>query len=167
MTRRHLPGAALIACPGCYSTAAILALAPAVRSGLVRPDAVVDAASGVSGAGRSVSLTMHFAEAAEDFKAYAVEGHRHLPEMTQALGAQLTAVEAERARLAAVLATMADGVIMVDGDGRIALINTAATHVSATNALDSFGHSVYSSVQQEDVEVKTILCKVNARFLGT
>jgi len=81
-----LSGQHLVACPGCYSTAAILALYPAVTSGLARADYIVDAASGISGAGRSLGLGYHFAEAAEDFKAYAVEGHRHLPEIEQALG---------------------------------------------------------------------------------
>ncbi|MDP9325174.1 MAG: N-acetyl-gamma-glutamyl-phosphate reductase [Candidatus Dormibacteraeota bacterium] len=81
--RGALPGARLVACPGCYSTAAILALTPAVRGGLGKPDYVVDAASGVSGAGRSLGLNLHFAEAAENFNAYSVEGHRHLAEMTQ------------------------------------------------------------------------------------
>jgi N-acetyl-gamma-glutamyl-phosphate reductase len=81
-----LLGQHLVACPGCYSTAAILALYPAVTSGLCRADYIVDAASGISGAGRSLGLGYHFAEAAEDFKAYAVEGHRHLPEIEQALG---------------------------------------------------------------------------------
>jgi len=80
-----LEGAHLVACPGCYSTAAILALYPAVTSGLARPDFIVDAASGVSGAGRSLGLDYHFAEASEDFKAYGVGGHRHQPEMEQAL----------------------------------------------------------------------------------
>jgi N-acetyl-gamma-glutamyl-phosphate reductase len=81
-----LPGAGLISCPGCYATAAILALRPAVASGLARPDFVVDAASGVSGAGRSLSLGTHFSEVDEDFRAYSVGGHRHLPEILQALG---------------------------------------------------------------------------------
>ena len=79
-----LGGAGLVACPGCYSTAAILALTPAVRSGLARPDYIVDAASGISGAGRSLGLGLHFAEAAESFSAYGVTGHRHLPEIEQA-----------------------------------------------------------------------------------
>ena len=84
---RELPGAALIAVPGCYSTAAILALAPAVASGLVGSDIIVDAKSGVSGAGRSPSLGVHFGEANESLGAYAIEGHRHLPEVTQELSA--------------------------------------------------------------------------------
>ena len=81
----RLRGAKLLACPGCYSTAAILALHPAAGSGLVAADFIVDAASGVSGAGRSLALGYHFAEAAEDFKAYGVSGHRHQAEMFQAL----------------------------------------------------------------------------------
>ena len=80
-----LRGAHLLACPGCYSTAAILALHPSAMSGLVRPDFIVDAASGISGAGRSLALPNHFAEAAEDFRAYGVAGHRHQAEMFQAL----------------------------------------------------------------------------------
>jgi N-acetyl-gamma-glutamyl-phosphate reductase len=84
---RELPGAALVAVPGCYSTASILALAPAVASGLVGSDIVVDAKSGVSGAGRSPSLGVHFSEANESLGAYAIEGHRHLPEVTQELSA--------------------------------------------------------------------------------
>ena len=81
----RIRGARLLACPGCYSTAAILALHPAATSGLVQADFIVDAASGISGAGRSLSLPNHFAEAAEDFRAYGVTGHRHQAEMLQAL----------------------------------------------------------------------------------
>ena len=81
----QLRGAKLLACPGCYSTAAILALHPAANGRGVRPDYIVDAASGISGAGRSLAVGYHFAEAAEDFKAYGVAGHRHQAEMFQAL----------------------------------------------------------------------------------
>jgi N-acetyl-gamma-glutamyl-phosphate reductase len=84
---RELVGAELIAVPGCYSTAAILALAPAVASGLVGSDIIVDAKSGVSGSGRSPSINVHFSEVNESLGAYAIEGHRHLPEMTQELSA--------------------------------------------------------------------------------
>jgi N-acetyl-gamma-glutamyl-phosphate reductase len=84
---RELAGAELIAVPGCYSTAAILALAPAVASGLVGSDIVVDAKSGVSGSGRSPSMGVHFSEVNESLGAYAIEGHRHLPEVNQELSA--------------------------------------------------------------------------------
>jgi N-acetyl-gamma-glutamyl-phosphate reductase len=83
----ELPGAELVAVPGCYSTAAILALAPAVSAGLVGSDIIVDAKSGVSGAGRSPGMGVHFSEVDESLGAYAIAGHRHLPELTQELGA--------------------------------------------------------------------------------
>ena len=78
-------GARLLALPGCYPTAAILAVAPALRAGLVDPAVVVDAKSGVSGAGRSPTRGTHFVEVDESVQAYAVEGHRHLPEIEQEL----------------------------------------------------------------------------------
>lgn len=86
----HLPGASLVAAPGCYPTAAALALAPLVRAGLVQStDIVVDAASGVSGAGRKLAPGTHFNAADEDFSAYGLLTHRHTPEIEQAIGAQV------------------------------------------------------------------------------
>ena len=82
----ELKTAELVAVPGCYSTASILALAPAVAAGLVGSDIVVDAKSGVSGAGRSLGMGVHFSEVNESLGAYAIAGHRHLPEVTQELG---------------------------------------------------------------------------------
>ena len=85
--------AQLVAVPGCFSTAAILALAPAESSGLIASDVVVDAKSGVSGAGRSPGLGVHFSEVNESLHAYGVEGHRHLAEILQELnGAAVTFV---------------------------------------------------------------------------
>jgi len=84
--RDKISTARLVANPGCYPTAAILALAPAIKQGLVGPDIIIDSKSGIYGAGRTVSLNTHFAEANEDVTAYALEGHRHLPEITQELG---------------------------------------------------------------------------------
>ena len=81
----ELKNAELIAVPGCYSTASILALAPAVSAGLVGSDVVIDAKSGVSGAGRSPGLGVHFSEVNETLGAYAIEGHRHLAEIVQEL----------------------------------------------------------------------------------
>ncbi|MCJ7763935.1 MAG: N-acetyl-gamma-glutamyl-phosphate reductase [Dehalococcoidales bacterium] len=83
--RRQITSARLVANPGCYSTGAILALAPSVEQGLVGNHAIIDSKSGISGAGRTVSLSTHFAETNEDVAAYALEGHRHLPEITQEL----------------------------------------------------------------------------------
>ncbi len=85
--RSEIASARLVANSGCYSTAAILALAPAVRAGIVEPGIVVDAKSGVSGAGRGTSLATHFSEINESVKAYSVAGHRHLPEVVNELAA--------------------------------------------------------------------------------
>ena len=78
----------LVACAGCYPTATSLAAAPAVRAGLVRPDAVVvvDAISGVTGAGKKASARTHFCFADENLEAYGVATHRHTPEIEQILG---------------------------------------------------------------------------------
>ena len=81
----EIAGAQLVANPGCYPTSAILELAPAVRHNLIEPDIVVDSKSGVSGAGRGLSMTTHYSEVNENVMAYSVEGHRHLPEISQEL----------------------------------------------------------------------------------
>jgi N-acetyl-gamma-glutamyl-phosphate reductase len=88
--RGDLGGATLIASAGCYPTAAGLALAPLLRAGLIEANGIiVDAASGVSGAGRSPRDTLHFGTVDEDFVAYGLLTHRHTPEMEQILGAQV------------------------------------------------------------------------------
>ncbi|GAI02788.1 unnamed protein product, partial [marine sediment metagenome] len=84
--RSQVTSAQLVANPGCYPTGAILALAPAVKEDLIEPDIIIDSKSGVSGAGRTPSLRAHYSEANEDVTAYALEGHRHLPEIIQELG---------------------------------------------------------------------------------
>ena len=88
VARPVLPDAAVVANPGCYPTAALLTLLPFARAGLLdttRP-IIVDAASGVSGAGRSAKRELLFAEVAEDFRAYGVGNvHRHFAEITQHL----------------------------------------------------------------------------------
>ena len=96
--RESVKGANLIANPGCYAEAAILALAPAVREGLIVDDVVVDAKSGISGAGRGGQATNpmdHFAEANENVVAYGLDGHGHQPEIAQEL-AELRASENAR-----------------------------------------------------------------------
>jgi N-acetyl-gamma-glutamyl-phosphate reductase len=82
----EVKGAQLVANPGCFPTSAILALAPALQQGLIQPDIVIDSKSGISGAGRGMSLSTHYSEVNENTMAYSVEGHRHLPEITQELG---------------------------------------------------------------------------------
>ena len=80
--RDEIRGADLVAAPGCYSTAALLALWP-LREHI--DDAVVDAKSGVSGAGREATQTTHFVSVTENVQAYKVEGHRHAAELEQEL----------------------------------------------------------------------------------
>lgn len=88
--RAELVGARLIATPGCYVTAATLALAPLLDAGRVDPHGiVVDAASGVSGAGRSPTPTNAFCTVDENFTAYGLLDHRHTPEIEQNLGAEV------------------------------------------------------------------------------
>ena len=88
--RDEIADADAVAVPGCYPTAAILALAPLVAGGLVATDSViVDAASGVSGAGRPPKPTTTFCAVDEDLQAYGLCDHRHTPEMEEALGANV------------------------------------------------------------------------------
>ncbi|MBH0177088.1 MAG: N-acetyl-gamma-glutamyl-phosphate reductase [Nitrospira sp.] len=76
----------LVASPGCYPTAAILQLAPLIAKNLVQPDLIViDAKSGISGAGRSPALPYHFPEAHESLEPYKIGKHRHIPEIEQEL----------------------------------------------------------------------------------
>lgn len=84
--RDEIAATNLTAVPGCYPTGAILALAPACVEGLIEPAGIiVDSKSGVSGAGRSLSLTTHYPECNESVAAYKVASHRHTPEIIQEL----------------------------------------------------------------------------------
>ncbi len=84
--REQIRGAALVAAPGCYVTAAALGLAPLAKAGLVQPTGiVVDAASGVSGAGRVPKAGTAFCAVDEDFSAYGLLDHRHTPEIEMAI----------------------------------------------------------------------------------
>ncbi len=94
LNREAVQSSRLIANPGCYPEGALLALAPAVREGIVGPDVIIDSKSGVSGAGRTVDLAYHFAEANESVSAYGLSGHRHLPEIVQELAAMWPRAEA-------------------------------------------------------------------------
>ncbi len=84
LARARLPGARLVANPGCYATATALALAPLVRSGLASPDGIaVTGLSGVSGAGRKASEEYSFCEVDDDLRAYRLGRHQHVPEIEQ------------------------------------------------------------------------------------
>ncbi len=92
--RDAIANASLVACPGCYPTAALLALTPLVQAGLIDlpHGLIVDAKSGISGAGRSASDRTHFSENHGSMAAYGVLAHRHVAEMEQALGCEVTFV---------------------------------------------------------------------------
>ncbi len=84
--RDEIRGAKIVANPGCYPTAAALGLYPLLKRGLVEPDAIViDAKSGVTGAGRAPSQTTHFPDCNEAFTPYKIAEHRHTPEIEQTL----------------------------------------------------------------------------------
>jgi len=84
LTREVVAGADLVANPGCYPTAALLALAPLAKAGVIA-DVVIDAKSGVSGAGRAPTHSTHFISANENVSPYKITGHRHTPEIEQEL----------------------------------------------------------------------------------
>ena len=86
VNREKIVGADLVACPGCYPTSVQLGLIPLLAKGLVDPQHLIaSSASGVSGAGRQAKIDNLLSEASDSFKAYAVSGHRHLPEIEQGL----------------------------------------------------------------------------------
>jgi N-acetyl-gamma-glutamyl-phosphate reductase len=91
-TAAALKTARLVACAGCYPTSAVLALSPLVAANLVAGDIVIDAKSGVSGAGKSLSQRTHFCEVDESLSAYGVFAHRHAAEIEQELGRAVTFV---------------------------------------------------------------------------
>jgi N-acetyl-gamma-glutamyl-phosphate reductase len=92
--RQDVKGAQLVACPGCYPTAALLALLPIAKAGLLDQSGgvIVDAKSGISGAGRTPSDRTHFSENHGSVSAYGIFGHRHVAEMQQELGTEVTFV---------------------------------------------------------------------------
>lgn len=86
VNRNRIPGARLVANPGCYPTAVTLGLLPLVEAGVIDTDHVIaDVKSGISGAGRKAATNLLMAEAGESFKAYSVGGHRHQPEIVENL----------------------------------------------------------------------------------
>ena len=90
--RAELKDASLVACAGCYPTAAILSLRPLVAAGLLEPGVIIDAKSGISGAGKTPSERTHFSECHGSLSAYGVFAHRHAAEIEQELGVPVTFV---------------------------------------------------------------------------
>ena len=90
--REAIAESPLIACAGCYPTAAILALQPLVQAGVIEAPVIIDAKSGVSGAGKTPTERTHFSECHGSISAYGVFSHRHAAEIEQELGMSVTFV---------------------------------------------------------------------------
>ena len=116
--RDQLEGARLIACAGCYPTAAILSLQPLVAGGLLEPGIIIDAKSGVSGAGKTPTERTHFSEIHGSMAAYGVFAHRHAAEIEQELGQPVTfvphLVPLDRGILETIYARLKRGVTSAD-----------------------------------------------------
>lgn len=115
VNRSKLANALVVGNPGCYPTTAILGLKPIIEAQnaqatpLIESRIVIDAKSGVSGAGRQAKLTLNYAETADNFMAYGVKGHRHLPEIEQGVAQLLNSQFAHRIRFLPHLVPMIRG----------------------------------------------------------
>ena len=121
--RAELPLAQLIACAGCYPTAAILSLQPLVAAGLLEPGIIIDAKSGVSGAGKTPTERTHFSEIHGSMAAYGVFTHRHAAEIEQEVGAPVVfvphLVPLDRGILETIYARLRDGAGAADVQGAL------------------------------------------------
>jgi len=117
INREKLANALVVGNPGCYPTTAILGLKPIIDAQnqqaerLVESRIVIDAKSGVSGAGRQAKLALNYAETTDNFKAYSVEGHRHLPEIEQGVAQLLESQFDHRIRFLPHLVPMIRGML--------------------------------------------------------
>jgi N-acetyl-gamma-glutamyl-phosphate reductase len=127
--RPELKDASLVACAGCYPTAAILALQPLVAAGLLENGVIIDAKSGVSGAGKTPSERTHFSECHGSISAYGVFAHRHAAEIEQEVGMPVTfvphLVPLDRGILETIYARLKPG---VGGDEIAAALTRAYVH---------------------------------------
>ncbi|SLJ85149.1 N-acetyl-gamma-glutamyl-phosphate reductase [Psychrobacter sp. DAB_AL43B] len=117
INRDKIANALVVGNPGCYPTTAILGLKPIIDTQnqqakqLIESRIVIDAKSGVSGAGRQASIALNYAETTDNFKAYSVEGHRHLPEIEQGVAQLLESHFAHRIRFLPHLVPMIRGML--------------------------------------------------------
>jgi N-acetyl-gamma-glutamyl-phosphate reductase len=130
VNRALVEGARLVACPGCYPTAALLALKPLAGAGLIEPGVIIDAKSGVSGAGKTPTERTHFSECHGSISAYGVFSHRHGAEIEQELGVPVTfvphLVPLDRGIFETIYARLKPG---IDGE-RVAAVYEAAYSTS-------------------------------------
>jgi N-acetyl-gamma-glutamyl-phosphate reductase len=141
LTERHraeLRDARFVACAGCYPTAAILSLQPLVAAGLLEPGIVIDAKSGVSGAGRTPTERTHFSEVHGSMAAYGVFAHRHAVEIEQEVGAAVTfvphLVPLDRGILETIYVRLRPGVQAADIEQTYAAAYADAAFVRRTGA---------------------------------
>ena len=148
----EIAGASLVSCPGCYPTASLLALQPLAQAGLLRRDAdvIVDAKSGVSGAGKAPSERTHFCENHGSVAAYGLFGHRHTPEITQGLGCEVTftphLVPLDRGILSTIYARLVAGTTGAQVRDAIETAHARSPFVRLTgDALPEIKHVAYSN----------------------
>lgn len=151
-TGAQIPGARLVSCPGCYPTASLLALQPLAEAGLLKPgsDVIVDAKSGVSGAGKAPSDRTHFCENHGSVAAYGLFGHRHTAEMLQFLGREVTftphLVPLDRGILSTMYARLAPGVTAAQVSDTLATAHARSVFVRLTgDALPEIKHVAYTN----------------------
>jgi len=151
-TGAEIPGARLVSCPGCYPTASLLALQPLFAAGLLRPgaDVIVDAKSGVSGAGKAPSDRTHFCENHGSVTAYGLFGHRHTAEMVQTLGGEVTftphLVPLDRGILSTIYARLKPGVTAAQVDHTLRSAHAQSFFVRLTgDALPEIKHVAYTN----------------------
>ena len=151
-TAAEIPGARLVSCPGCYPTATLLALQPLAEAGLLKPgsDVIVDAKSGVSGAGKAPSDRTHFCENHGSVAAYGLFGHRHTAEMLQFLGREVTftphLVPLDRGILSTLYARLAPGVTAAQVSDTLAAAHARSFFVRLTgDTLPEIKHVAYTN----------------------
>jgi N-acetyl-gamma-glutamyl-phosphate reductase len=143
--RDQIANAELVANPGCYPTAAILTLAPLARAGLIA-DVVIDAKSGVSGAGRSATDATHFVSVDENVNAYAVPRHRHTPEIEQ----ELAALGSD------VAITFTPHLLPLDQGELVSCYVTLKDPTLSTGELDTLYHDAYDAEQFVELSEKPV-----------
>jgi N-acetyl-gamma-glutamyl-phosphate reductase len=148
----NIAKAKLLSNPGCYPTASLLALLPLRKAGLLQPgaDIVIDAKSGISGAGKAATERTHFSENHGSVAAYNAFAHRHTPEMEQALGQPVTfvphLVPLDRGILSSVYARLVPGTTTADVDAAFANAYTNAPFVRLTgDALPEIKHVAHTN----------------------
>jgi len=138
LARAEIPLAKVVACPGCYPTAALLALDPLMRGGVLDDSSgiVIDAKSGISGAGRTPTERTHFSEVHGSISAYGVFAHRHAAEIEQELGADVTfvphLVPIDRGILETIYTRVRKGVTAFDIESAYAVAYSNAPFVRLT-----------------------------------